>query len=355
MYPKCPSIVGEECLKNFKVLSTTLFLLLFTVSATLVAAHSPIGTEDNESIQTAAYIPEPTKSWALYASLSSDGDAQYYTFNITAEDERIQVSLFKSTREQDADFTPRLVLMGQDVASTGGIPDEVTVPQGLNAQLIAQTEAAPTFEPFSPGTYTDLAEVTIDNLAPGQYYLAVFEESDEPAGGNYGLAVGYRETYTIQDWILIPYSLISIYQWQGQSLLLILTPMIATLAVGIVIVALNLRNNCALKNVSAWLAAIAGLTFVGTAASTTFQLAWDATIVPVGWEAILTAIFILIPLILGFLTLRVALKNSQKVTIKKRVYLVILGVAALFAWAGLIVGPVLAIVVAFMPNLNKSA
>jgi len=339
-------------MKTFKVLFIAMLLTLFTVSVTTTAAHSPLETENNESIQTATYIPNPSKSWALYATLSSDGDPQYYTFNITTE-ETIQVSLYKSTREQDADFNPRLVLFGPNVTEQGAIPQQVTVPQNLNAQLVEQTEASPTFEPFSPGTYVNLAEATINNPTPGQYYLAVFEESDDPAGGNYGLAVGYQETYTIQEWLLIPYSLISIYQWQGQSLLLILAPMIATLAVGIVIVALNLRNNCNLRNLSAWLASIAGLTFVGTAASTTFQLVWDATIVPVGAEAILTVIFIFIPLILGLLTLRVALKNSRKVTAKKRVYLVFLGVAALFAWAGLIVGPVLAVVAAFMPNLRK--
>ena len=205
-------------LKNFKVFSTALFLVLFIVSATTVVAHSPLDTQGNESIQTATYVPDPTKSWALYSSLSSDGDAQYYTFKIIDSEETIKVSIYKSTRDQDADFNPKLVLIGPDVTETDDIPAKITVPQGLNVELVKQTEATPTFEPFSPGTYINLGEVIINNPMPGQYYLAVFEESDEPAGGNYGLAIGYRETYTIQDWILIPYSLISIYQWQGQSL-----------------------------------------------------------------------------------------------------------------------------------------
>jgi hypothetical protein len=49
-------------------------------------------------------------------------------------------------------------------------------------------------------------------------------------------------------------------------------------------------------------------------------------------------------------TLRIALKNISKVTMRKRIYFIILGVAALFIWAGLIIGPILAIIAALMPT-----
>jgi hypothetical protein len=38
---------------------------------------------------------------------------------------------------------------------------------------------------------------------------------------------------------------------------------------------------------------------------------------------------------------------------KKRIYYVILGVAALFIWAGLIIGPILAILASVMPTSLK--
>ena len=63
--------------------ATTYTLILFLV-VPLVMAHAPLGTRDNESIDKATVIPDPTKSWALYSQLNSDGDAQYYTFNITS-------------------------------------------------------------------------------------------------------------------------------------------------------------------------------------------------------------------------------------------------------------------------------
>ena len=67
-------------------------------------------------------------------------------------------------------------------------------------ELVNQTTPTPTFEPFSPGTFTGLADTTLENPTPGKYYLVVFEQSDTPKGGNYGLAIGDRETYTIDEW-----------------------------------------------------------------------------------------------------------------------------------------------------------
>jgi hypothetical protein len=49
----------------------------------------------------------------------------------------------------------------------------------------------------------------------------------------------------------------------------------------------------------------------------------------------------------------VAIKNSQKATIRKHIYFVVLGVAAVFIWAGLILGPILAIIAAVMPTSLK--
>ena len=327
-------------------------LMLVFMLIPFVAAHAPLGTGDNESIDKATVVPDPTKSWALYSALNKDGDPQYYTFNVTSG-QTIHVTMYKSMREQDVNFTPRLVIIGPNVTTQGNIPSKITVPSGLNVQLVNQTEPTPTFEPFSPGAFIGLADTTLENSTPGKYYLVVFEQSDTPKGGNYGLAMGDRETYTIDEWILIPFNLINIYQWEGQSLALILTPMIAALIVGIIFVAWQLRRQCALANPMAWLGAIAGFTFIGTAATTLSELISAATKVPVGVEAIITLIFAIIPLALGLIALRLSIKDSQKATVRKRIYFVILGVAALFIWAGLIVGPILAIIAAVMPTSLK--
>jgi hypothetical protein len=69
-------------------------------------AHAPLGSGDNESFDKATVIPDQTKSWAIYAELHSDGDAQYYTLNITTG-QKIHAMLFKSMRSEESGFTPR--------------------------------------------------------------------------------------------------------------------------------------------------------------------------------------------------------------------------------------------------------
>ena len=327
----------------------TVTILIFSLAIPFVMAHAPLGTGDNESIDKATVVPDPTKSWALYSQLNSDGDAQYYTFNVTAG-QRIHVTMFKSMRPEDATFNPGLVIIGPNVVAQGDIPTKITIPSGSNARLLSQTQPTPTYEPFSPSTFTGLADETLDTPTPSTYYLVVYEQSDAPTGGHYGLAIGDRETYTIDEWILIPFNLMTIYQWEGQSLVLVLTPMIAALVVGIVLIAWRLKKKCNLANPMAWLGAIAGLTFMGTAATTFYQMLAAATRVAIGAEALITLIFAIVPLAIGLVTLRLSIKDSNKASVKKRIYYVILGFAALFMWAGLIIGPVLAVLASVMPT-----
>jgi hypothetical protein len=336
-----------------KVLATaTVVIVIFFLAIPLVMAHAPLGTGDNESIGKATVIPDPTKSWALYSQLNIDGDAQYYTFNLMVG-EKIHVTMYKSMRPEDANFNPSLVIIGPEVAAQGSIPTEISVPSGSNALLVSQTQPTPTYEPFSPSTFTGLADETLDTPTPGKYYLVVYEQSNAPQGGHYGLAVGDRETYTVDEWILIPFNLMTIYQWEGQSLALILAPMIATLIVGISLVTWRFKKQCNLANPMAWLGAIAGLTVIGTGATTLDQMLAAATHVAIEAEALITLIFAIVPLAIGLIVLRLSVRARVQASVKKRAYYVILGVAALFMWAGLIIGPILAIVASIMPTSLK--
>jgi hypothetical protein len=65
----------------------------------------------------------------------------------------------------------------------------------------------------------------------------------------------------------------TIYQWEGQSLALVLTPMIAAIIVGLILTTWRFRKQCNLTNPMAWLGARAGLTLIGTAATTLYQIA----------------------------------------------------------------------------------
>lgn len=332
--------------------STTVVIVIFFLAMPLVMAHSPLGTGNNESISKATVIPDPTKSWALYSQLNSDGDAQYYTFTVTSG-QKIHVTMYKSMRPEDATFNPRLVIIGPNVTAQDNIPTNITIPPGSNARLVSQTQPTHTYEPFSPSTFTGLADETLDTPTPGKYYIVVYEQSNATTGGHYGLAIGDRETYTLDEWILIPFNLMTIYQWEGQSLALVLAPMIASLVMGISLVTWRFKKQCNLANPMAWLGAIAGIAFIGTAATTLYQMLAAAARVALGAEALITLIFAIVPLAIGLMTSRLSVKESNKASVKKRIYYVILGITALFMWAGLVIGPILAIVASFMPTNQK--
>ena len=339
-------------MKRKIIISITALIVIFFLAIPLVMAHVPLGTGDNESIGKATAIPDPTKSLALFSQLNSDGDPQYYTFNIKTG-QKIHVTMYKSMRPEEANFTPRLVIIGPDVAAQSNIPTRISVPLGSNARLVTQTQPTPTYEPFSPSTFIGLADETIVAPAPGTYYLVVYEQSNLLTGGHYGVAIGDRETYMVEEWVLIPLNLMTIYQWEGQSLALVLTPMIATLIVGISFVTWRFKKQCNLANPQAWLGAIAGLTFIGTGATTLYQMLVTAMHVAMGPEALITLIFAIVPLAIGLITLMLSVKISDKSNMKKRIYYVILGIAALFMWAGLIIGPVIAILASVIPTSLK--
>jgi len=211
--------------------------------------------------------------------------------------------------------------------------------------------AQATFEPFSPSSFYSLADVTINAPATGTYYIAVFEST---IGGHYGLAVGDRESYTLDEWILIPFNLLSIYQWEGQNIILVFAPMILTLVIGIGMMILRSKNKKTPRTPHGWIGSIAGLLFIGSGATILFQLAFSLMKAPLGSEAAITIMFALIPILLGIGTLRLSWRVERKTDLKSRIYLAVLGVAALFAWAGLIIGSALAIIASALPRRQNT-
>jgi len=311
-------------------------------------AHSPLAPGDNESLATATFIHDPTKSWAIYGELHEGGEAQYYRFNVTVGD-RIHIMLFKPTSPEEGDFMPGFVLMGPGVGKQGIVPDYVEVPAGADTLVVMgeQPDQA-TYEPFSPSSFFSLADLELEAPNSDTYYAAVYEPS---MGGHYGLAIGDRESYTLSEWILIPLNLLSVYQWEGQSLAFIIAPLIATLVIGIgLLIWLQLQNKTALRTLFGWLGSLAGLLFVGTGAMTLTQMVFSLTQAPLTSEIVITLLFASIPIVLGLVTLRLSLKTVKEAKLRMRIYLAVLGVVALFMWAGFLIGPALAIVASVLPS-----
>ncbi len=332
-------------------------ILAFLVSllfVPVVLGHAPLGVKDNENINSATVIPDPTKSWALYFALNADGDPQYYTFNVTAG-QRVHVILLKSMEQNDSQFLPEIAILAENITNQGTPISKVTIPHGYHTQVIPSGQPKPTYEPFSPSSFDGLSDTAFNAPTSGQYYIAVFENSSTHYGGHYGLAIGDRESYTLDEWVLLPLNLLSIYGWEGQTILTIIAPMIATVAIGIVLVAWYLLKQGRAGSLFSWVGAIAGLMLVGSGANTLLQMLVANSNAFGGIQILITLMFVALPIILGIIALRFSLGNPANIGILKRITFLFIGVVALFLLAGLFIGPAIAIATSVMPTWLKKS
>ncbi|MFB0514533.1 MAG: hypothetical protein ACETVQ_03045 [Candidatus Bathyarchaeia archaeon] len=307
-----------------------------------VFAHAPDKPTDNESLATAYTISDPAKSWAIYAELHEGGEAQYYKFDLS-QNERLLVQLFVPTSEESS-FLPNLAVMGPGIASQDALPEYVETVEGDGIILLeGQRSSSPTYEPFTPSSFYELASLDQEASAGGTYHVAVFEPSQ---GGHYGLAIGYREQYELDEFIRIPIDVIGTHQWEGQSLLFILAPLIVTLVIGFAI--LVLKRPITLRTLFGGIGVFAGLLYLGSGFMTLTQMILALTTAAADLSAVLTAVFIIIPILLAIAIFRLTI-NRKQITYRSRVFVAIIGVLGLFAWAGLIVGPFLALLTSLLP------
>jgi len=224
------------------------------------------------------------------------------------------------------------------------LPEYVEVPEGVGIMLLeAEPSAEPGYEPFSPSSYYYLASVDLGVTTPGDYFVAVYETS---RGGRYGLATGYREVFTLDEWILVPLDVIGIHQWEGQSLAFILAPMVATVVIGLSV--LVLQKKVSLRGLSFWTASLAGLLYMGSGFMMFVQMFMALSSAGPDVSAAITVVFAIIPVLLGFGILRLTLKET--VTARTRILAASLGLSGLFLWAGLLLGPSLAFVTSVLPG-----
>ena len=330
-----------------RVLLPVFFILLMVIILP-VDAHVPVSADNNNNVNTALFVENPLKSYAIYGHLHDAGDVGYYTFNMNAGD---QLTLSLMTTGFDAPL-PDMVVMSPGTAGnieTLSLP--VTVPLGYNAEVIkGQKPVTAEYEPFSPAAIFNVASYSKNITDPGTYYVAVISPADET---QYSIATGYLEEFTIQEWVLVPFNVIKTHLWEGQSIIAILAPFLAVMILGLILTARRERDKKIKKPLSFWLATIAGLCYFGGAAIVLVQMV--RVLKETGFSAgvIVTLIFALIPIMLGIWALRVARSPSPR-SLKNRLSLGIIGLLGLLFWAGLIIGPVIAIIAALVPERYSS-
>jgi hypothetical protein len=326
-----------------RILSFLLLLIVLLPIVYGVSAHAPLSGEvDNENLDKALVLTDPLKSWVIYKELHTAGEANYYKFDLD-QNQHITANLLIPISEKDT-FLPGLIIMGPGIPNNGTAPSYVQVPNGTHVMVIeGKKPTKASYEPFTPASSYFIVDVEMNVTEKGTYYLVVFDSS---SGGKYSLAIGYKEEFTVSEWLLIPFNLISIHIWEGQNIILLLAPLYLTILLGIILIIWKRPQT--FRHLPAWTGIPAGLLCLGSGLLTLTQMVYALSIAP-DMIALVTLIFAVIPIVLGYAILRTFLKNIEKITRTQRIVLVICGALGLVIWAGVIVGPVLAIVTAFLP------
>jgi hypothetical protein len=327
--------------------AAVLITALVLVPASAVFAHSPIFPEENHDPAHAYQINNPAKSWAIYTTLDHPDKGDYYKFTVSKGD-KIEIALMASESPSVSGFLPSFALMIPGSGQKSNLPSYVEVPAGYGITVVdGKDPGKASYEPFSPGWLYELADLTINAPIGGTYYIVVYDNDQKT--GNYGLPVGYIESFTPAEFVMIPYNVHTTYVWEGQNRFVTYLPLILTITIGGIIIYWRSRQGKAPKGLSKWLAAVAGLTFLGTTAGILYQMILAMMVTGFTIDAIFTLIFVVIGIVLSVLTLLYAVREKPTLTIGRRIALVVIGIFALVGWAGFFLGTALAILSAIVP------
>ncbi|HET6581754.1 MAG TPA: hypothetical protein VFG36_07725 [Methanoregula sp.] len=314
-----------------------LFAVVLTAGTGIGSAHAPLSVGSNEGITGATLISSPEKSFVLYTMLGGDGEAQYYRFPM----ENGQI-LYGSLQIPGPDSAvPDIVIIGQGISPSGNIPSSLEVPAGSSALLIqGKPPGKPSYEPFSPQPIYEVARFNITVPLDGDYYIAV----TGPGGTKYSLAPGFREEFTAEEWLLVPWSVISIRLWEGQAPAGVFAPLIIIVIGGMVLAVHYWKKQGLKPDLVRWLILLCGLLYLGGAALTGMQMIYSVLLAGYSSGVVLTLLFMAGPLILGIIAVRAGIRSpGSDRSLMSGIRTAVVGILGLLLWAGLIIGPLLAL------------
>jgi hypothetical protein len=322
------------------------FLIFFFIlsSVPIVFAHTPLKPGgENDALDTALNIPSPTKSWTLYREIHEQGEAEYFKLHLH-KGEKFVVSVYTPSKAEPS-FVPNLAVMGPEIESPSQIPAFIEVPDGVESRLIEGFRPeAPEYEPFTPASYYFTAEYRADASVEGDYYFVVYSDTGE---GKYGVAVGYVETFTLVEWLMIPFDVIGIHQWEGQPIALIVAPLALTLIAGFGILLWKFKP---MFDASVFLGVLASLLYIGSGFMMFFQMLIALIGATSTSSAVLTLVFAILPVLLGLVMIRKMLGKRTSLNWRDRLIMLVFGILGFALWTGLLVGPIVSIMVSILPS-----
>jgi len=167
-----------------------LFLVALIVMLVPALAHQPFFENKEFTADNPMYIKDPTISTAVYATLETPNNVDYYTFN-GSKGESVLLSITIPQIAGQENFTPIMALMGPELPSID-LPKQVKKPQNSGALILQPPINATTFfEPFSRTSYWTRQEQNVTLPANGSYEVAVWDDKEQI--GRYVFVIGYKE------------------------------------------------------------------------------------------------------------------------------------------------------------------
>ena len=317
-----------------KRLEAAFAIILILLSLTAgVSAHSPVLTGENQGIDHAFSVQDPFKSWAFYGTFPDAGSVSYYTFDLQQGD-RVWGSVFTPKRD---DVYPEAVLIGPGVEDAGELFPGVSVPAGSGYLVIPGTKPDhPEYEPFTPAANYQWMKAEYIAEVPGTYYIAMVNKGTN--AGNYGLALGFREEFTLAEWIMIPLSIGNVRVWEGSSQAFVVGFPVFIVLFGMVYL-FRFKKEPLPLHPETLAGSAGGLLYLAGSGFMLVQALMALMKTGFAGSFLVTAIFILIPLVMGVLILRYMMRPVKYRGAK----LILLGVLGMVVWGGYVVGPVLVI------------
>ena len=305
-------------------------------------AHAPgIATGD------VTVVPDAEKSYAWYGFLDDADETDRYLMTAEAGTE-----IRLSTSSPDPGTAPPFAVIGPGITTLDLLPPAINLPEGYGSIVIPVLDSSdpPSYEPFTPMAMYEGASYSFPAPAAGEYTILVFDPIGGE-GGRYILATGFLEEFSLTEWVGIPVSVLSIRIWQGQSLFANLLPLLGAVLIG----AWWFRNQISSPFwPGVWLLAIAGFAYIGSGILVFAQMFIAGLLTGPVPSMMLTALFAAIPILLGLVLVRIAVRTGPSPSHSDRGIMAVLGILGLVFWAGLILGPVLAIAAALLPGNRES-
>jgi len=164
-------------------------IALFALSAA-ASAHQPFFEDKEFTSEYPGHVKDPTISTAMYATLETPNDVDYYSFN-GSKGQSILLSITIPQIIGQEDFTPTMALMGPGLPP-GDLPKQVIKPQDFGSLILpSPANATPFFEPFSRTSYWTRQEQYVSLPANGSYSVAIWDDNEKV--GRYVFVIGDRE------------------------------------------------------------------------------------------------------------------------------------------------------------------